>query len=92
MRRSGETVRDENGKWLAHLSFAEYVTLCGRQDEEEDPSDAGHYLGSVNSARPIGVCCACWRRFRADTHRVETEVSGAEDLMPVLATSPAGSI
>jgi hypothetical protein len=88
MRRSGETVRDENGKWLAHLSFAEYVTLCGRQDEEDDPSDAGAYR--AHSARPLGVCRACWRRFRADVCRVETGITGTEDLVPVLATSPAG--
>jgi hypothetical protein len=90
MRHSGETIRDENGKWLAHLSFAEYVTLCGRQDEEDDPSDAGAYLDRAHSARPLGVCRACWRRFRADVCRVETGITGTEDLVPVLATSPAG--
>ena len=70
MRRSGETLRDENGTWLAHLSFATYVTLCGRQDEEHDPRDAGLYLDHPLRARPLGVCRACWKVFREDMLRM----------------------
>lgn len=66
MRRSGETLRDADGRWIGHVSFAVYVTLCGRQDEEHNPSDAGAYLEWARPARPLGVCRACWRRFRGD--------------------------
>ena len=66
MRRSGETLRDADGHWIGHVSFATFVTLCGRQDEEHDPVDAGTHLDCSHSARPLGVCRACWRRFRAD--------------------------
>lgn len=66
MRRSGETLRDADGRWIGHVSSAAYVTLCGRQDEDHDPVEAGTHLDRAHSARPLGVCRACWRRFRAD--------------------------
>ena len=64
MRRSGETLRGEDGRWVGHISFADYVTLCGRDDY--NPTDAGRYLDASLRVRPVGVCRSCWPRFRAD--------------------------
>jgi hypothetical protein len=76
MRRSGETLRDESGRWVGHISFGTYVTLCGRHDE--NPTEACQHLDAVRRARPVGVCRPCWSRLRvdvADMHTVPTEVT-----------------
>ena len=61
MRRSGSPLVDENGRRVGMIDFAEWVTLCGKPDE--DPQDAFH---DHLKARPVGVCPACWKKFRAD--------------------------
>lgn len=67
MRRSGETLRDADGTWLAHISFATYVTMCGR--EMDDPHD---WLPEQTIRRPLGVCRACWKQFKVDMLKLAT--------------------
>jgi len=71
MRRSGETLRGEDGRWVGHISFADYVTLCGRDDY--NPTEACRYLDAVLRVRTVGVCRSCWTRFRADVAKMNAE-------------------
>jgi len=70
MRPSGSPLVDENGRRIGMIDFAEWVTLCGKEDE--DPHDA---FQDHHKPRPVGVCPACWKIFRAD-------MLAAEDLKP----------
>lgn len=49
------------------VDWADYVTLCGKPDE--DPKDACAH--DHRRPRPVGVCPACWGKFRADAYAAE---------------------
>lgn len=66
MRRFGSPLVDESGRHVGMVDFAEYVTLCGKPDE--DPMDASL---DHHKPRPVGVCPACWKKFRADMTAAE---------------------
>ena len=67
-RRSGETVRGQDGRWIAHLSFLSYVTLCGRpEDLNAEPRLAGE--DDPNGRRPGGTCRSCWPIYRDEMRR-----------------------
>jgi len=68
MRRSGSPLVDENGRRVGMIDFAEWVTLCGKADE--DPSEACAL--DHRKPRPVGVCSACWKKFRTDMLAAET--------------------
>lgn len=56
MRTRGAPLMDECGRRVGMIDFAEYVTLCGKT--EEDPKEA--YLITPGCRRPAGVCPRCW--------------------------------
>ena len=58
--RSGCPLTDGNGRRVGFLDFEEWVTLCGKPDDNpHDTSDLDH-----DNGRPIGVCRACWKQYR----------------------------
>lgn len=64
MRTGGEPLLGADGRRVGHISFALYVTACGKEVETDadllwdlPPARAG--------ARPIGVCPRCWPAFTA---------------------------
>lgn len=61
-RRSGWSLTDVNGRRVGFLDFEEWVTLCGKLDD--DPIDAGDL--DHDKPRPIGVCRACWKQYRQE--------------------------
>ena len=64
MRRSGSPLVDENGRRVGMIDFAEYVTLCGKPDEDLGNllaviyGDGGHYVEEHHKPRacapPVG--------------------------------------
>lgn len=56
MRTRGEPLVDERGRRVGMIDFAEYVTLCGKTDE--NPKEA--HLVTPGVRRPAGVCPLCW--------------------------------
>jgi hypothetical protein len=67
-RHSGTPLVGENGKRVGFIDFAKWVTLCGKPDE--NPQEA-YTLDNPTKSRPVGVCPACWTRFRAAAHAAE---------------------
>lgn len=63
MRRSGSPLVDANGRRVGFIDWAEYVTLCGKHDE--DPHEACAFDGG--KPRAEGVCPRCWSVFRRET-------------------------
>lgn len=61
-KRSGSPLIDENGRRVGMIDWMEWVTLCGKQDE--NPKEA--CVLDHRKSRPVGVCPACWKKFRAD--------------------------
>lgn len=61
-KRSGSPLIDENGRRVGMIDWMEWVTLCGKQDE--NPQEA--CVLDHRKPRPVGVCPACWKKFRAD--------------------------
>lgn len=45
------------------IDWVDYVTLCGRPDENPKDASLDHHR-----PRPVGVCPSCWRKFRADMY------------------------
>lgn len=68
-RRSGCPLTGENGRCVGFLDFEEWVTLCGKYDE--DPSEACAL--DHDKARPVGVCRACYKRYRTEMQRPEAK-------------------
>jgi hypothetical protein len=81
MRPSGSPLVDETGRRVGMIDFAEWVTLCGKEDE--DPHDA---FQDHHKPRPVGVCPACWKIFRADM--LAAENLKPEDLLRSLEGEP----
>ena len=66
-KRSGSPLIDENGRRVGFIDFAEWVTLCGKPDENPQEACALDH----RKPRPVGVCPACWKKFRADMYAAE---------------------
>ena len=66
VRRYGSPLVDQDGGRVGMIDWADYVTLCGKPDE--DPKDAAL---DHRKPRPVGVCPACWKKFRADMYAAE---------------------
>jgi len=66
MRRFGSPLVDENGRRVGMIDWADYITLCGRS--EENPKDASF---DHLKPRPVGVCPACWKKFRVEMTAAE---------------------
>jgi hypothetical protein len=59
-KSSGSPLIDENGRRVGFIDFAEWVTLCGKADENPCEACALDH----HKPRPVGVCPACWRKYR----------------------------
>lgn len=59
-KRTGSPLVDESGRRVGFIDFAEWVTLCGKSDD--DPKEACAFDHA--KPRPVGVCRACWKKFR----------------------------
>ena len=66
-RRTGGALTNGNGQRVGFLDFEEWVTLCGKPDD--DPCDTSGL--DASKSRPIGVCRACWKQYRIETRRPE---------------------
>jgi hypothetical protein len=61
-RSYGYPLVNAEGKRTGYLHFVEYRTLCGKRDDA--PKEAVPF--DHRKPRPIGVCPACWAKFRDD--------------------------
>ncbi len=61
-RRTGAPLVDAAGVRFGFIDFVEWVTLCGRNDD--DPKYAAS-LSTQRLVRPKGVCPQCWKSFRS---------------------------
>jgi hypothetical protein len=89
-KRSGSPLVDENGRRVGFIDFAEYVTLCGKPDENPKDAPLDH-----RKPRPVGVCPARWTRFRADMTAAEfmpdTDMPRGFDGKPVQVVVTTGA-
>lgn len=70
METEGVPLVGDGGRIVGHVCFGQYVTLCGRG--EDDPEVATVY--EYAKKRPVGVCPRCWSQYREDMSRaVEVE-------------------
>ena len=68
-RPTGSEFIYQNGRRCGIVDYGSFVTVCGKLDD--DPRDTGGL--DHDKARPIGVCRACWKRYRTEMQRPEAK-------------------
>ena len=57
------------GKRVGVLTLGQYITLCGREDD--NPKDAGPF--NERGPRPRGVCPRCWAAYKSALRAVRND-------------------
>lgn len=88
-KQTGSPLLDESGRRVGFIDFAEWVTLCGKSDD--NPKEACAFDHA--KPRPLGVCRACWKKFREAMFAPDSLRGFDDEPVQVLATEgPSGVI
>jgi hypothetical protein len=87
-KQTGSPLLDESGRRVGFIDFAEWVTLCGKSDD--NPKEACAFDHA--KPRPLGVCRACWKKFREAMFAPDSLRGFDGEPVQVLATEDSSGV